>query len=128
MHEGRLSCGRPVCLQSDLSNTLKSSSRIPKEVAGLSQPRTTSLAIRRTESLELRPSLLKIIVDNDLIMHTRSLRVRNLVLSLLQTRQNRFLAVRSAAPQPLLQDLDGRRLQEEEARVEIRLLDLLDAL
>lgn len=61
-------------------------------------------------------------------MHARSLRVRNLVLSLLQTRQNRFLTVRSAASQPLLQDLDGRRLQEQETRVEIRLLDLLDAL
>ena len=61
-------------------------------------------------------------------MHTRSLRVRNLVLSLLQTRQNRLLAVRSAAPQPLLQNLDRRRLQEQEARVEVRLLNLLDAL
>jgi hypothetical protein len=89
---------------------------------------TPSLTLRRTESLKLRPSLLKIIVNNNLIMHTRSLRVRNLVLSLLQTRQNRFLAVRRAAPQPLLQDLDRRWLQEQEARVEIRLLDLLDAL
>ena len=99
-----------------------------KRSADSSQPSTISLALRRTESLKLRPSLLKIIVDNNLIMHTRSLRVRNLVLSLLQTRQNRFLAVRSTASQPLLQDLDGRRLQEQEARVEIRLLDLLDTL
>ena len=96
--------------------------------AGPTRPRTTSLALRRTESLELRPSLFKIIVDNDLIVHTRSLGVSDLVLRLLQTRQNRFLAVRSATPQPLLQHLDRRRLQEQEARVEVRLLDLLDTL
>lgn len=61
-------------------------------------------------------------------MHTGSLGVGDLVLGLLQTRQNRFLAVRSAASQPLLQHLDRRRLQEQEARVEVRLLDLLDTL
>jgi hypothetical protein len=89
---------------------------------------STSLTLRCAESLELCPSLLKIIVDDNLIVHTRCLRVRNLVLSLLQTRQNRFLAVRRATSQPLLQDLDRRRLQKEEAGVEIRLLDLLHAL
>lgn len=88
----------------------------------------TSVALRRAESLELRPRFLQIIVDDNLIVHAGCLRVRNLVLGLLQTRQNRFLAVRRAAAQPLLQNLDRRWLQEEEASVEIRLLDLLDAL
>lgn len=85
-------------------------------------------SLRRAESLELRPGLLQIVVNHDLVMHARRLRKRNLVLRLLQTRQNRLLAVRSAASQPLLQNLHGRRLQEEEARVQIRLLDLLDSL
>jgi hypothetical protein len=61
-------------------------------------------------------------------MHARSLRVSDLVLGLLQTGQDRLLAVRSATTQPLLQNLDRRRLQEEEASVEVGLLHLLDAL
>jgi hypothetical protein len=86
------------------------------------------LALLRTESPELRPRLLQIIIDDNLIVHTRCLRVRDLVLGLLQSRQNRFLAVRRAPPESLLQNLNRGRLQEEEARVEICLLDLLDAL
>lgn len=61
-------------------------------------------------------------------MDTGSLGVSDLILSLLQTSQNGFLTVRGAAAKPLLQDLDRRRLQEEEAGVEVGLLDLLDAL
>lgn len=61
-------------------------------------------------------------------MDTGSLGISDLILSLLQTSQNGFLAVRGAAAKPLLQDLDRRRLQEEEAGVEVGLLDLLDAL
>ena len=88
-----------------------------------------SLALlRSTESLELDPGLLQIVVDDNGVVHTRGLRVSNLVLGLLQTGQNRLLAVRSTTTQPLLQNLDRRRLQEQEASVEIGLLDLLDAL
>jgi len=88
-----------------------------------------SLALfRRAESLELSPSLLQVIVDDDSVVHARGLRVSDLVLGLLQTGQNRLLAVGSAAAQPLLQYLDRRRLQEEEASIEIGLLHLLDAL
>jgi hypothetical protein len=113
------------CHQTTVANAVKCSSCRRAEPT---PPCDASLALRHAECLELRPSLLEIIVNDDLIVHARSLRVRNLILSLLQTRQNRFLAVRCATPQPLLQDLDRRRLQEQEARVEIRLLDLLDTL
>ena len=88
-----------------------------------------SLALlRSTESLKLDPCLLQIVVDDDSVVHARGLRVSNLVLSLLQTSQNRLLAVRRTTAQTLLQDLDRRRLQEEEASVEVGLLHLLDAL
>ena len=90
---------------------------------------SSSLALLRgAESLELDPSLLQIVVDNDSVVDTGSLGVSDLILSLLQTSQNGFLTVRGAAAKPLLQDLDRRRLQEEEAGVEVGLLDLLDAL
>ena len=88
-----------------------------------------SLALlRSTESLELDPGLLQIVVDDNGVVHTRGLRVSNLVLGLLQTGQNRLLAVRRTTAQTLLQDLDRRRLQEEEASVEVGLLHLLNAL
>lgn len=87
-----------------------------------------SSSLRRTESLELNPSLLQIIINDNLIMHTGRLGELNLMLGLLETGQNRLLAIRSAASQPLLQNLHRRRLQKEEASVQIRLLDLLDTL
>lgn len=87
-----------------------------------------SSSLRRAESLEFNPSLLQIIIDDNLIMHTWRLGELNLMLGLLEASENRLLAIRSAASQPLLQNLHRRRLQEEEAGVQIRLLDLLDTL
>jgi len=50
----------------------------------------------RTESLELHPSLLQVVIDDNSVVNTWCLRVSNLVLGLLQAGQNRLFAIRRA--------------------------------
>lgn len=68
------------------------------------------LLVWDAESLELLPGFLKIIVDDDLIVHARCLGVLNLLLGLGQALLNGLFLVGGSAAQPLLQDLDRGRL------------------
>lgn len=88
----------------------------------------STLRISRAKRLKLLPSPLKLIIDNDLVEHALLACKLQLLLRLRQPLLNRILAIRLAAPQPLLQDLETRGLQTEIAGAELRLLDLLDAL
>lgn len=88
----------------------------------------TNLRVSRAKRLKFLPRFLKIIINNDLVKNTLLLRKLQLLLGLRQTLRNSILAIRLSTPQPLLQDLQTRRLQTEVASPELRLLDLLHTL
>ena len=81
-----------------------------------------------TEDMKLLPSLLQIVVHDNLVVNSRGLCILHFVLRLRQSLLNCFLFVSSSTSETLLQNLEGRWLKEEEACVEIGLLDLFHAL
>lgn len=88
----------------------------------------SSCRIWDTERFELLPGSLQVVIDDDLVVHAGCLGVLDLICRLGQPLFDRLLLVSPSTTQPLLEDLDGWRLEEEEARFQVGLLDLLDAL
>lgn len=78
--------------------------------------------------VQLGKRLLQIIIHHNLIMSTRLLGIRQFVLGLRKTFLERFFGLGAAAAETALELFDGGRGKEEEARVEVRFLDLFDAL
>lgn len=86
------------------------------------------MEILGAKSIEFLPRLLKIIIYDDLIMRARLLRELELFLGLSETLLDILLFISCPTTKTLFEDLQRRRLEEEESRIEIGLLDLLDTL
>ena len=78
--------------------------------------------------LELLVGGLEVVVDDGLVVHARGAGVLELLLGLGQALLHARLGLGAAAAQALLEDGLGGRGDEDEARGDRGLLDLLDAL
>lgn len=106
------------------TNSLRGRTAVTRFLAiGLDAGSDTSVVaapirIRRcTEVMEFLPCFLQSIIDNDLVVSARLLRIFDLLLCLLQACFDSFLAICGTTAESLLQDLNRGGLQEYEARI-----------